>query len=649
MSVTVIFVSLIALAIIIIVGLYFYKKNIRGQDDYIRPSLTKKQQQSNLAYNAYLPNPAWGPFTPANQKYQYIVGESGSTGSTGPYNPIVPLISGQCLNYARVAGQFFPAVPTYNDLNTAQGAGYIISSQTCLDPDQIFAQAGSHTCLAETSGSAGTGCYTTVKTPRFYTEIVGYTGLTGCTLYTGMTGSTLFTGLTGCIPFTGLTGTSAFNGFYLPGQKMRVGETEGVYNVDIGSGITNFPLYAPCNITDNTTSVQVDINNSSILCGGTLGIISPHFTPLANSQEPTSLCTISPTGPTNLCLSLNVDPNDNNTPYTFGINLQDCSLGEYTQLFRTVRYSIDSNYVLTKDEQGSFASIMFRQNGFYLAPKFYIDNSSGTPVYRFDELLKNYERSIPLGKDTIDLVLVDPQYDTSRNGVYWLLQDQTISAEYNPYNVPPQQYYGCNIQSITGEAIISQQNVNCSKGGLPTYYGPTGSLGPSSGTYTASAPIAPQQIVYIPNIYQFPTDLTDLSGYWSYLINQFSINQFVYNSLNETGLQLYRTSIPVNVNYETVNSILRVKNFGEGNAPTFPIVQNSNNYTDTQILSYTNIINSVQSGVSPISPGCCQGCLVASSTYSGNIYNPFSIAQAPILFKSPQDISSYVNKTQSSN
>lgn len=532
MSILLFFVLLIVFIGAIVAGIILLKKNEKntGYTDYTPPAQSNAQKQSNLAYNAYLPTPVWSDFTP----------------NTTP--------DGQCLNYTISSSQFTAEFPSLNSLNLGQGRGYISSDQACLDPDQIFAQSGSHTCLYNNNGSANSGCYLTVSTPLALPDI----------------------------------------DVKPPGTLVPRNVVEGV---------PGYPLYMPCNIQNTSTTIAPQSTSANI-CDGTIGIIAPSFTPIANINQPESLCS-GPPSTVNNCISIgNIEQGGN----YYETVLQECSLGDFNQIFRITRYSLDNEYNLNQDPNGILASIVFRTNGYYLAPNLFYDPT--TKSVQFDRLRKNGPLSVSQGKDTVDLVLLNPKLDQSRQGVYWLLQPQLIDPAYDPATVPPQQYFGCNVLSVPE----IQQIAKCDINGLPPFYAPPS--GASGGSYSADSPISPQQFVYIPNFRQIP-DPTDASGYWTYLTNQYSIVQ-INDSLS--ALQLFRTTLPVTIEYETCASPNAssdcVKQYTTGD---FPIRSDSTKvYPDTQFLSYVNIRSDVTTGVSPV----CPGCKILSDSYANILYNP---------------------------
>ena len=87
------------------------------------------------------------------------------------------------------------------------------SPQGQLDADQIFAQAGSHICQFNNSGSAGSGCILSVPTL-----------------------------VDGILRF--------------PGEKVFKGVVEGVYNGATGTT----PYYASCNYGNTTSTIDPSAN-----------------------------------------------------------------------------------------------------------------------------------------------------------------------------------------------------------------------------------------------------------------------------------------------------------------------------------------------------------------------------------------------------
>jgi hypothetical protein len=485
---------------------------------------------------------------------------------------------GQCLNYTISAAKFTPEYPSYNTLNSGGGRGYIVTPQVCLDVDQIFAQAGYHVCEYDNNGSAGSGCILTVPSKVL------------------------------------------INGNYVtkyPGTIVPRGTIEGLSSAS-GTG----SYFVPCNAGNFSTTITPDGGNGSNACGGAIGLISPNFTPISNISNPDSVCTN--TNIANNCLAFS-DPKTNEPSYD--VELRECNLGDFEQIFRITRYSVDINYNITQDDKGVFASIVYRENGFYLAPDLVTPDQQ---TYLYDILFKDPVLSLAAGKDTIKLKLIDPASDSTRNGVYWLLQNQLTDPSYDPAIVPPQQYFGCNIGPVDETQRIGKCDIN----GVPPFYTPDSLF--IGNTYTAKSPISPQQIVYIPNIYQFPLSVTDLSGLWSYLENQYSINMILNDGIYLPVLQAFRKQIPVTV----LTKFCYVPNgcITDYSSGTVPIISDkSKNYSDTQFLSYLNIRSDITTGVSPLTPGCVQ----LATGLGSIIYNPFSNSNTDIISATP-------NSTQTS-
>jgi hypothetical protein len=481
---------------------------------------------------------------------------------------------GQCLNYTISAAQFTPEYPSYNSLNSRGGRGYIITPQVCLDVDQIFAQAGYHVCEYDNNGSAGSGCILTVPTKIL------------------------------------------IDGNYVtkyPGTVVPRGTIEGLSSAS-GTGT----YFVPCNAGNFSTTVTPDGGNGSNACGGTIGLISPNFTPISNISNPDSLCTKNTASIQNNCLAFN-DPRTNEISYD--VELRNCNLGDFEQIFRLTRYSMDTNYNITQDDKGVFASITYRENGFYLAPDLF---SPDQQTYLYDILNKDSVLSLAEGQDTIKLKLIDPASDSTRNGVYWLLQNQLTDPSYDPAIIPPQQYFGCNIFGPLDETLRIGK---CDLNGVPPFYQ---GIVSSGDTYAGSSPISPQQIVYIPNIFQFPLSITDLSGLWSYLENQFSINMIQNGGIDIPVLQAFRKKIPVTIQPTTCLGYPNacISTYASGNVP---IVSSGTFYDDTQFLSYLNIRSDITTGVSPLTPGCAQ----LATGLGSIIYNPFNNSNSDIITSTP--------------
>jgi hypothetical protein len=482
--------------------------------------------------------------------------------------------AGQCLNYSISAAQFTPEFPSFNGLNSGAGRGYIASNQTCLDVDQIFAQSGSHTCQYNNAGSAASGCILTV--PSIVNGVLKY-----------------------------------------PGTIVPRGTVEGLTS---SSGTGSY--FVPCNYGNFSTTTSPSSDNGTSACGGSIGLISPNFTPILNLTQAKSLCS-NPSGTTpNQCIAFS---DARTSGVTYDVELRECSLGDFEQIFRITRYEIDDTFTLTQNDQGRFASIIYRENGFYLAPDLFQDQGSG--AYQFDFLNVDPKVSKDQNQDTIQLKLINPANDPTRNGIYWFFQNQLTDPAFDPVSIPPQQYYGCNIYPVNQLTPVGK----CSLNGVPSFYQGV----PVSGSYTSSAPISPQQFVYIPDVFQFPTSTIDLSGLWSYLENQFSINMITLSDGISVApvLQKFRQSSIVRI--ETQNCATAtpafpfpspaacIKSYSVGDFP----IQNLGNYKDTQFLSYLNIQKDMVTGISSISPGCLQ----EATNFVSNIYNPIVNSNSGLL------------------
>jgi hypothetical protein len=425
---------------------------------------TQAEKKYSTSANAYLPSSVWSDFTP-----------NPASQTEG---------SGSCLNYTQTSNQYSIGVPCINGgigcLNTSGPGSYYISTQSCNDPDQILAQAGSHICEKPNSGAAGTGCIASTK-------------------------------------FT--VGSTT----YYPGDLVPTGVTEGII------GPQSSPYFIPCG------------NNP---CQGTIGLIIPNFSPLETTAGLSSNI--------NQCITFDPLGEDNSAknPAKYDVKLEDCDLRNFNQIFRFVRYSLNSDYSFTQDDNGIYAACIFRANGFYLAPELNLlklDDNSVT--YFFDSPVINTDTFYgcdtgptgPIGAtgpvvqpQVIKLLLIDPQDDNVRNGVYWLLQNQTpnpiVPQGTNDFN----NFLGC-IDRATQTYPVSDSDCANQQLGIPSWFNPPSSSSPnpyqSSDTYL---PISPQQMVYIPNIYLVPKDNTNLQEYWTYLTNQFSI-QLLYKTSSSSS------------------------------------------------------------------------------------------------------------------
>jgi hypothetical protein len=542
------------------------------------------KRNSNKGFNGYNKGKT-------SKDYKNNTGQNGylPTPSWGKFIPNTTP-DGNCLNYTISAGTYNPGTATYADLNADGGGGYIVSLQNCLDVDQIYAQAGSHECENLNTGAAGTGCISTVTIPK---------------------------------P----------GGVYPPGSTVPVGTVEGVYSSATGG--SSYPYFVPCNTGNNSTG-NSGSGTSIATCPGSIGLVIPNFTPVVKYNQDT-LCN-GALGQ-NKCLAFDENlPKPGNRKY-FDVVVKDCDLGDFKELFRVVRYSLTSDYQLIEDPIGKLASIIYRLNGYYLAPQMNftpLTNAVGVITgfkYYFDQLNIDFDISSDPAQlqNTVKLQLINPADDTERIGVYWLLQDQIPNPKFEVESIAAQQYFGCNVNSIgIPQGSRNPLGASCPTTGLPSFYQPVipAPITPPSGAYYVEAPIAPQQFLYVPDFKQVPTT-NDPSDIWTYMINQFSLNTITYGGNDIPVLQQARTSIPMfvyttdcgdfNNTYSGSLCVRKYNPFATGN-PVYPINQiNFSQFSDSQFISYLNFIQVITKGISPISPGCTQ----YATKVNGNVYNPF--------------------------
>jgi hypothetical protein len=424
---------------------------------------TQAEKKYSSAANAYLPASVWSDFIPN------LSGEIAGSGS--------------CLNYTQTSNTYSIGVPCINGgsgcLNTSGPGSYYISNQTCTDPDQILAQAGTHICQTLNNGSAGTGCIASSK--------LEYNSIT-----------------------------------YYPGDLVPKGSIEGI----IGSGSS--PYFIPCGNTP---------------CQGTIGLIIPNFSPVESITELSSNI--------NNCITFDLSGEDNSAknPARYDVKLEICDLQNLSQIFRLVRYSLNSDYSFTQDDNGIYAAYIFRSNGFYLAPELTFvptldENGVQNGVtYFFDSPISPDIKDCDSGptgpivnKQGIKLLLIDPNDDTVRNGIYWLLQNQTPNPILYQGSNNPQNFLGCmdglDVSSVYQTVSYPVGQDRCANQilGIPSWFQPDVTdftAGPTDGYFyqnkDAYLPISPQQMIYIPNIYLVPKDNTNLQEYWTYLTNQYSL------------------------------------------------------------------------------------------------------------------------------
>jgi hypothetical protein len=542
-------------------------------------------------------------------------------------------VNGACNAYTFLGGSFTPGVPSYSDLNNEVKNNLIqqsVPNFVCIDPDQIFASTISHECVNPQGLSAGSGCILTVP-------------------------------------------TCSSDGFYRQaGQFATPGTIEGDNTIGCSgsSGVEySREYYAPC----NPSSLINNIPNTNY-CIGNIGLIIPEFIPQPSYTADENTC-IAGMWPLGL----------NNNIYT--IASQSCDLSDSTQIFRIIRYSLDANNNLQLDNTGNLASFVHRYTGYYLSPDFgsNIVNNNGTTGYIFDQPNVQYQQITDNTgnkfNNYVNLVLINPAYDSVRNGVYWLLQNQTPDPAINPQLL--------NFNSYTGKGILVNQynydtqyapnNVNDTNHPptVPSYFieatiktceanpsnigctgtipsiadleGVTGSVnscyfgitnpsigGVSLNTFIENVPFpeAPQQIVYIPDLNLLPNFSTaNPSISWTYLINNYSINLYTdsnsnltpiltpYRQNRKTTLSYNCLSDPDNINStnpSAYNYFTQLTSFSTSPNKIPYVFQKSNGtYEDSQFVNYSSYIQQIQTPVS-------QNYDFSGSQYA-NSSNPFNI------------------------
>jgi hypothetical protein len=450
---------------LLLVGVYFLGKSgaFNSKASPEEPK-TYDEKTYSMGQNAYLPVSTWSQFEPNDKNTAY---------------------SGSCLNYSIKNSTLALGFPSIDDLNNNL-PNYIKSTQECVDPDQILAQAGKHTCQNPNNGGGGTGCIT----------------------------STTFT----------FTPTGAK---YVTGDFVPVGVTEGIIDPTIVNPPN--PYYITC---------------GSKACPGEIGLIVPNFTNIINpnitlSTKPT---TIDPNSNYPNCLQNNGITEPNTGAFYSGI--LPCDLSDASQVFRMIRYSFDDNYIPSINPTGIYAAIIHRATGFYLAPDMNY-NQSINPItgdfipnsytYYFDSLIVNTDPVDSTNK-YVNLILINPKYDTVRNGVYWLLQNQTPDATKPTDAININNSLNCDASLVYPISPGADVPGNCLNTGVPPWYNPCNPSANGTCNITLNTdtyiPYSPQQFVYIPNIYLVPKDTTDLIEYWTYLTNQFTIQIGSINELN---------------------------------------------------------------------------------------------------------------------
>lgn len=303
-----------------------------------------------------------------------------------------PTGSGLCNIYTFLGGSYIPGVPNYQDLNNEVKNNLIqpTTDFVCIDPDQLFANTVSHECINSQGLAAGSGCILTVP-------------------------------------------TCSSDGYYRqPGEFVPNGTIEGDNTISC-LGYSSREYYAPC--------IPSTINNNiagTNYCIGNIGLIIPDFNPQAGFQPIINQCVAG--------LWFGATGVYQNQIYNTA--MANCNLSDSTQIFRMIRYSLDENNNLQQDDKGNLASYVHRYTGYYLAPDFgnniIPSGNSGPSSYNFYKPNIQYQNiTDTTGNDFktyINMVLINPSNDTTRNGVYWLLQNQTPDPVVNPQTLNFTQY-----------------------------------------------------------------------------------------------------------------------------------------------------------------------------------------------------------------
>ena len=305
--------------------------------------------------------------------------------------------SGQCTAYTFKGQKFVPAAPSYEILNNNETDKFISTYnyygtdtplQSCIDVDQLFASTISHECLNPQGISAGAGCILTVN--------------------------------------TGVKQPDGTYQLYNPGQKVPLNTIEG----DPTISSLNNKFYASC--VPNYLSGNIP---NTVYCQGSVGVVIPNFMPQTTYDQSNT---------SNECLAAITDNVDVQKDGSYPVGATGCDLANQSEIFRMIRYTLNSDYTLTQSNKGNLAAIIHRATGFYLAPKLTFITQKPTEIiegvvvnsvtsyYDFDKPIIEYgevtdKAGNPPYKDHIKLVLINPKYDIKRNGVYWLLQNQIVN------------------------------------------------------------------------------------------------------------------------------------------------------------------------------------------------------------------------------
>jgi len=509
--------------------------------------------------------------------------------------PYDPNGTGACTIYTFLSNPYTPAVPSYTKLIDGT-ADYVIQPNNefvCIDSDQIFASTISHECINPNGLAAGSGCILTVDT---FVDGVGITG---------------------------------------PGNFVPQGTIEG------DPGITgNSLLYTPCNPNNLNNNRQ----NSSY-CLGDIGLVIPNFATQGSYDGSSG---------TNDCLA-GLWYQDNNGVNYIDTGIETCDLSSSKQIFRMIRYSVDSKGNVLQDDNGNLAAIVHRYTGYYLAPnapliKEETSDNVISYVYQSKSPFINYDVINDKEGNTyatsISLVLVNPKYDTIRNGVYWLLQNQTFNSSLDPqstnfnefvnngvyYNQENYSLYynsvvdntnrppllgshffertieycngntgatGCNGNNWPLELLVNNSSVGSCLFGIDLNSGGAPAVIPN-----VPIDLAPQQLVYIPDINLLPDPNT--SAIWTYLINNFSIN---ITSDDKPLLTPYRTTSKAELSYKCTrdpkdgnNYFTYLINYSDANNLNTVVNYKLNTTSDTQYIHYPLYQKQIQIGVSKNNP-----------------------------------------------
>lgn len=510
-----------------------------------------------------------------------------------------PTDIGACNVYTFIGGQYIPAKPSYQTINNGD-RGYYVNKwpnsipQTCIDPDQLFVQAFTHECTDNANNSAGAGCILTIHTHDPNTNTIKK-----------------------------------------PGETVLPGVVEGT---------TEAPVYGQCTPTNLANNQE-----NSLYCIGSIGLIIPNFTPQPQYESGDNMCLNGLYGQTGGNLA-----GSQGTIGYYNLDTVQCDLSEPGQIFRTIRYSLQDNGTVKQDDKGNIAAIIHRYTGYYLAPQLNINtflDENNNVQYTYDFLNPIYEynpwtdNTGATGTVSIPLALIPPSYDKTRNGVYWLLKNETLNAQYYDTNIsstsnyqqvgimPNQSSFASNFPNApSGVSYFtylawSQDTATGTTGPPPDLYASgeqgncwfgTQTPGPSdNGARPVSnllSGIAPQQIAYIPDLRLLPTlsPSSDPSRIWSYLINTYSIN--VRND-NTAFLTPYRKNSYVDVWFGCAQDTKLTTNFFTellGAVKAFnPPYKNA----DTQFIDYSLYGSEI---IKPVGNGYIPG-VDKTLTFPGNI------------------------------